>query len=71
MPRSIAARNGDIIRCSTCGEYSLRLPGGCFLKGCECGGGWLVGEVPDGVLVAVGEEEYGEVMEDIHADRKR
>ena len=60
MPRSIAAPNGDLLRCGSCSALSIRLRGGRSVSGCECGFmREILGEVPDGVFVSCGEKVDG------------
>ena len=64
MPRSHIPPNGEAVRCSTCHAISIRLPKGRWVKGCNCGtGGFLLGEIPDGLIVVCGERKLTPKME--------
>lgn len=66
MPRSRIGEHGDILQCAKCGKLSVRMYIECdenriFIKGCNCPVMYeILGEVPEGCLVAVGEEECNE-----------
>lgn len=63
MPRSMIGPDGEILLCHACGKLSVRFPAKGdvsrrYLKGCDCEELLeIMGWVPEGCLVAVGEEE--------------